>query len=198
MFVEPSKAETGGEPMNCPHCRREAQIDWSFCPGCGKSLESASTDSTNPKNSKNQKKANNPQNSSDNKDYSGSYGSSVRQQVLEVIVRQAIAGAPWREICRGPMRVNNISEAEIVAEARARGHDLTESAGERIDNDLSDSEQYSFQPRMKLSERAREAKEKMQALLELNKGRNADFEHCIESLIEQYRELEKEARDYEK
>lgn len=37
----------------------------------------------------------------------------LREQVLEVIFRQAMAGAPWREICEGPMRVNNIDPAEV-------------------------------------------------------------------------------------
>ena len=50
----------------------------------------------------------------------GDYGSGVRAQVFEVIVRQAIAGAPWREICAGPMAVNNISEAEVEAEVKRR------------------------------------------------------------------------------
>lgn len=50
----------------------------------------------------------------------GAFGSGVRAQVFEVIVRQAIAGAPWREICAGPLQVNNISEREIEAEVRKR------------------------------------------------------------------------------
>jgi hypothetical protein len=50
----------------------------------------------------------------------GDYGSGVRAQVFEVIVRQAIAAAPWRQICAGPMAVNNISEAEIEAEVKRR------------------------------------------------------------------------------
>jgi len=37
----------------------------------------------------------------------------VRQQVFAVIVRQALAGAPWRVICAGPMQVNNIQPEEI-------------------------------------------------------------------------------------
>lgn len=51
---------------------------------------------------------------------SGSYGSGVRAQVFEVIVRQALAGAPWREICAGPMQVNNISADEVEAEVKRR------------------------------------------------------------------------------
>lgn len=50
------------------------------------------------------------------------YGAAVRDQVLEVIVRQAIAGAPWREICAGPMLVNNIRPEEVEAEVFRRLH----------------------------------------------------------------------------
>lgn len=51
-----------------------------------------------------------------------SLGSDKRSQVFEVIVRQAISGAPWRELCAGPMRFNNISIEEVEAEVRRRGH----------------------------------------------------------------------------
>ena len=50
----------------------------------------------------------------------GSYGSGVRAQVFEVIVRQALAGAEWREICSGPMQVNNISPEEVDSEVKRR------------------------------------------------------------------------------
>jgi len=50
----------------------------------------------------------------------GSYGSGVRKQVFEVIVRQGVVGAPWREICAGPLRVNNIDPEEIQAEIDRR------------------------------------------------------------------------------
>jgi hypothetical protein len=48
------------------------------------------------------------------------YGSGVRAQVFEVIVRQALAGAPWREICAGPMQVNNITPEEVESECDRR------------------------------------------------------------------------------
>ena len=48
------------------------------------------------------------------------YGTGVRAQVFEVIVRQAIAGAPWREICAGPMQVNNITPEEVELEVNRR------------------------------------------------------------------------------
>ncbi len=51
------------------------------------------------------------------------YGEGVRRQVFDVIVRQALSGAPWRQICAGPMEVNNISEAEVEAELRRRKGD---------------------------------------------------------------------------
>ena len=51
----------------------------------------------------------------------GSYGSGVRSQVFEVIVRQALKGAPWEQICAGPMEVNKISREEVIEEVRKRG-----------------------------------------------------------------------------
>jgi hypothetical protein len=48
------------------------------------------------------------------------YGAGVRGQVFEVVVRQALGGAPWREICAGPMQVNNISPTEVEAEVIRR------------------------------------------------------------------------------
>ncbi len=50
----------------------------------------------------------------------GSYGSGVRAQVFEVIVRQALAGTKWREICAVPMQSNNISPQEVEAEVKRR------------------------------------------------------------------------------
>src|ERR1700733_4801775 len=50
----------------------------------------------------------------------GTYGHGVRQQVFEVIVRQAMAGAPWQTICKGPMAVNGITEEEIKKEGSRR------------------------------------------------------------------------------
>ena len=35
-----------------------------------------------------------------------------------MIARQAMAGAPWRQICAGPMQLNNITEAEVEAEVK--------------------------------------------------------------------------------
>lgn len=48
------------------------------------------------------------------------YGDGVRSQVFEVIVRQGLAGAPWRMICSGPMQVNNISPDDVEAEIKRR------------------------------------------------------------------------------
>lgn len=48
------------------------------------------------------------------------YSDSVRAQVFEVIVRQAMAGAPWREICAAPMRVNNITPEDVEKEVERR------------------------------------------------------------------------------
>ena len=45
---------------------------------------------------------------------------AIRAEVFEVIVRQALAGAPWREICASPMRRNNITAEEVEAEVERR------------------------------------------------------------------------------
>lgn len=158
--------------MNCPQCRREAAEGWTFCPGCGKSLKDR-----------------------------GVSVSSVRKQVLEVIVRQAIAGAPWRRICQGPMKVNNITEDDVIKEVKARGHNLTnDDKADTREHAFHGSEgAFSFAPQqMKLSERIQEAREKMKELRDLNHGHDEEFGHCLNSLLELLRELEREARDYEK
>ncbi|PWT96961.1 MAG: hypothetical protein C5B53_08655 [Candidatus Melainabacteria bacterium] len=108
--------------MNCQHCAKILQADWHFCPKCGRAVFS-------------QKNTVLPFLSGDREEMfdeiarqavarskfkSGSYGSNVRSVVLEVIVRQALAGAPWREICAGPMRVNNITAEEVQAEVDRR------------------------------------------------------------------------------
>jgi len=54
----------------------------------------------------------------------GAYGAGVRAQVFEVIVRQAMAGAPWKEICAGPMMVNKICAADVEAEVERRTNHL--------------------------------------------------------------------------
>ena len=60
----------------------------------------------------------------------GAYGTGVRAQVFEVIVRQAIAGAPWKEICQGPMQVNAISPDDVEREILRRKlllHDMSKA-----------------------------------------------------------------------
>ncbi len=44
----------------------------------------------------------------------------IKAQVFEVIVRQAMAGAPWREICAGPMAANGITADAVQAEVERR------------------------------------------------------------------------------
>jgi hypothetical protein len=56
------------------------------------------------------------------------YG-TIREQVFEVIVWQALAGAPWREICAGIMQIHSVSPEEIEEEVkRRRGSNDSESA----------------------------------------------------------------------
>ena len=46
--------------------------------------------------------------------------SAVRALVFEIIVRQAMAGTPWKEVSAGPMYANRISAEEIEAEVERR------------------------------------------------------------------------------
>jgi uncharacterized Zn finger protein (UPF0148 family) len=62
------------------------------------------------------------------------HGAGVRKQVFEVIVRQAIAGAPWREICEGPMKVNGIDPEDIEAEVARRVKLMGSARQEQLTN----------------------------------------------------------------
>lgn len=66
------------------------------------------------------------------------FGQGVRAQVFEVIVRQALAGAPWKEICAGPMAVNNIDPEEVEYEVNRRlGREvLTDQQRQQLDDYL--------------------------------------------------------------
>lgn len=46
---------------------------------------------------------------------------NIRDLIFEVIVQQALAGAPWRTICAGPMQLNFITPDEVEAEVKWRG-----------------------------------------------------------------------------
>ncbi len=88
--------------MQCHHCDQAIELNWLFCPSCGVSLETAKEKPPRPSIP------------------DDGYKKGVRGQVLEVIVRQALKGAPWREICVGPMQVNNITTTEVEEEVRRR------------------------------------------------------------------------------
>jgi len=124
--------------MSCKNCAKQLEPDWFFCPGCGSAvhetsvmgdyLRSADKIDDSPGQPPNQAKtvadmirnifANGPKETPPVGE--GKYGAVVRAQVLEVVVRQAIAGAPWQEICRGPMQVNNITIEEVEEEVQKR------------------------------------------------------------------------------
>lgn len=121
--------------MNCTNCGSEINQQWNFCPDCGKRravFEEPITDEGVSfifgKMFKERKAAQN----AGAYGYSN-YGSGVRQQVCEVIVRQAMAGAPWRQICAGPMQVNNITEKEILEEVERRQQQIDSDSSGRQD-----------------------------------------------------------------
>lgn len=123
---------------NCKNCERSLQADWFFCPGCGAAahetsvmeeyLRSAERIKDSPSQQKNQGNSIADKirqafagGAKETASEDGSkYGAGVRAQVFEVIVIQAMAGAPWQEICRGPMQINNITIEEVEEELQKR------------------------------------------------------------------------------
>ncbi len=94
--------------MKCAYCQKKLEDDWLFCPMCGSGIKGSAA----------KKLSRSFQN--DEKDHFSQHDSSLRDQVFEVVVRHALAGAPWREICAGPMLVNDIDPQEVEAEVVRR------------------------------------------------------------------------------
>ena len=95
----------------------------------------------------------------------GNYGAGVRSQVLEVVVRQAIAGAPWREICAGPMKVNNISEQDVEEILRKRGGGGAASTAQKPKSPTPDDWGNAFKLNIKPSEELKTIREELLNLL---------------------------------
>lgn len=92
---------------NCSACDERIRIQAKLCRYCGSSSQIA--------NNRKIISVKLPEQSQ-----SGVYGASIKQQVFEVIVRQAMAGAPWRDICNAAMIANGIDPKEIEEELRHR------------------------------------------------------------------------------
>lgn len=86
------------------------------------------------------------------------YGAGVRKQIFEVIVRQALAGAPWKEICAGPMLVNNISPEEVERELDKRRKEINKQDSEKI-TELTTTDPENQQLRAELEELRDQARE---------------------------------------
>ncbi len=94
--------------ISCQKCETELDLRWHFCPNCG--VRIAIADALLAEKVINGSAA----------FKFGTYGKGVREHVFEVVVRQALKGADWREICAGPMMVNRIFAEEVEAEVRRR------------------------------------------------------------------------------
>jgi hypothetical protein len=105
----------------CQKCETSLDLNWYYCPNCGRTTTRTESKPRNVDSVE-----------SSPRGMSGQYGRRIREQVFEVIVGQAMSGAPWREICSGPMQVNQISVAEIEAEVRRR---QAEIRGREADED---------------------------------------------------------------
>jgi transposase len=81
--------------MNCPSCNQSLDASVvNFCPHCQTPLDVAGAKSD-------------PE-------------SAMRQRALEAIVDQALAGAPWRDLCLDAMHTYNICPADVQAEMARR------------------------------------------------------------------------------
>jgi hypothetical protein len=193
--------------MLCAKCEQPIEKNWQFCPSCGH------TQTTSPEPGKNAQDSTTRANGGANtgkgsKDISqdSPYGSGIRQQVFEVIVRQAIAGAPWRMICKGPMQTNNISEEEIEAEMARRGS----SDSKAKNQNAKETEEASFAPPPQpkgetiqfaagnsMSDRIKTVAAKLKAVNELGAKRQQEFDMYVRSLLLELDKLLKEAQNYE-
>lgn len=112
--------------MECSICGSKLEPKWTHCPHCGKyrsllkSFSAADIDSIFEKMLNKAEHSVEQSQQPKQKVVTGAYTEGVRQQVFEVIVRQAMAGAPWRKICAGAMATNNVDEAEVLAEVERR------------------------------------------------------------------------------
>lgn len=92
---------------NCAACDERIRIQAKLCRYCGSSSQIGNSKKVVGVNLSEQSQ-------------SGVYGASIKQQVFEVIVRQAMAGAPWRDICNAAMIANGIDPKDIEEELRHR------------------------------------------------------------------------------
>lgn len=136
--------------MQCLQCKGKVESDWVFCPNCGKGrpllsppLSDANIDEVYDAMMKNKADWDTPTNVVQFEKIEPLgleiKGGGVRGQVFEVIVRQALAGAPWREICAGPLQVNNISPQEIQNEVERRKANLRSEKEKQASRRAADS-----------------------------------------------------------
>lgn len=126
--------------MDCLSCRIKIESDWRFCPLCGVVIDIDEDSDPSFAELKDVTEGKVTQSSPPSIDPSDkpAYGEGVRAQVFEVIVRQAIAGAPWQEICKGPMQINNISAKEVEAEVKRRMIHIGLCDGEEVETPIND------------------------------------------------------------
>lgn len=99
--------------MNCNNCQLEVEAKWSFCPICGINLASLSKFSpTRPAKAEEKRKVETP---------------SMQELVLDMVARQALAGADWQKVCLGAMEMYSISPNDVRGELSKRGYKFDEN-----------------------------------------------------------------------
>jgi len=106
--------------MNCENCDLEigdtdvtsgqsAKWSWNFCPECGVNLAPL-------------KKLVKPKPGQSEESKAKAKKPTIREMVLDVVVRQALVTPNWLNLCKGPMEVNDITVSDVKKELFNRGY----------------------------------------------------------------------------
>lgn len=80
--------------MECKRCGGQVTADDFICGTCGRLNEKSTVKQQSPE--------------------------TTREQVLDVVLRQAMSNADWRRLCDLAMQVNNISDEDVLVYAKRR------------------------------------------------------------------------------
>ncbi|MBK9619326.1 MAG: hypothetical protein IPO31_09075 [Candidatus Obscuribacter sp.] len=106
--------------MNCENCDLEigdtdaasgqsAKWNWNFCPECGVNLAPL-------------KKLVKPKPGQSEESKAKAKKPTIREMVLDVVVRQALVTPNWLNLCKDPMEVNGITVSDVKKELFNRGY----------------------------------------------------------------------------
>lgn len=98
--------------MHCQICSYAVEPGWAFCPSCGVILARL-------------KKFKEVEKSQSRK-------FTMKELTVDVIVRQALAGSDWQQVCREVMDANDISPKDVLQELHRRGYKIEDGKPVKI------------------------------------------------------------------